>query len=155
MTRLNVLLCLLLFGFSCLSFIIETDHYVNKNNISSWSNYSSDPGKWCENPRKTGFILEPINAYSNISYLIVSLLLFYESYKIFNHPIKYNLLFNLKYLGFYYVIINFFHFIGSFINHSCRCNFGHRLDNIGTYNIIIFWMVYYLARYKFYSNKNI
>ena len=130
------------------------DSYYSFIKHDFWKHYEKDIPPWCEKPVKYGFIKEKINASSDYVFLLTALYIFYYNNKLKRNVNRGNLLVKLPYLGITYGFINLFHSIGTFINHSCRCSFGHQLDLIGMYAIASFWVPYYFLRYRYYKESN-
>jgi hypothetical protein len=67
-----------------------------------------------------------------------------------------NLLINYPLLSFASGIINLFHALGTCMNHSCRCTFGHRMDVVGMCACTL-WLVYFqsmrLASLRFWPSS--
>ena len=130
------------------------DYYYTLIKYDFWENYKKDAPPWCEKPVEFGFIKEKINASTDYAFLLASLCIYYHNSKLKFHSKRGNILVKLPYLGKTYAIINLFHSMGTFINHSCRCVFGHQLDLIGMYAIATYWLPYYFLRYRYYKESN-
>ena len=130
------------------------DFYYTYNKIDFWKNYTIDVGPWCEKSKNIGFMKEKINANSSFIFLWISLYLYYKSYRLRYYNFKNNILHHLPLVGYMYTFINLIHWFGSFLNHSCSCTIGHRINLIGLYMLVTFWFPYYWFRYQFFKNKN-
>ena len=135
--------------------IVYYDLYFTKHKIDVWANFTSDGGPWCERHYKYGLVKEKSNAYSDYIFLLTGTYLLARAYYGSKTREKENLLKLLPKLSYFYAFINLFHGAGTFINHSCRCSFGHRLDLIGMFSITNFWIPYYLLRYDYHKKNNI
>lgn len=135
--------------------IVYYDNYFTRLKIDPWQNFTEDAGPWCEKPKNYGLVKEKSNAYSDYIFLLTGTYLLLRSCCSYNIRDSDNLLKLLPNLSYLYVFINLFHGAGTFINHSCRCSFGHMWDVIGMFAIINFWISYYVLRYFYYKNNNV
>eukprot|EP01095_Lingulamoeba_sp_RSL-Kostka_P011981 TRINITY_DN467_c3_g1_i1.p1 TRINITY_DN467_c3_g1~~TRINITY_DN467_c3_g1_i1.p1 ORF type:complete len:299 (+),score=34.16 TRINITY_DN467_c3_g1_i1:39-935(+) len=109
-----------------------------------WKDFEHAPdGSWCERDREENFVKEPMNSFSDFSYLAVGLFmtssgLFDLMFMIRNE----NKIVSNGKISLFFGIANIFHACGTFTNHSCRCVFGWRWDVMGMYAIIIQVMIY-------------
>ena len=139
-------------------FFTTTDWYYTSHKIDFWKNYTPDPGPWCEYAHPVGFIKEKSNAMSDYLFLFYSLYIMNDSYKVYRETsysvFRLNPLCEYPILIFTYGFINFMHFWGTFINHSCRCSIGHQMDLFWMYLIMGFWTIYYMLRLSYYQSFN-
>jgi len=134
---------------------IYYDGYFTKHRIDVWENFTSDGGPWCEKYHKYGLVKEKSNAYSDYIFLLTGTYLLSRAFYGSKSRDKENLLKYLPRLSYFYAFINLLHGVGTFINHSCRCSFGHRLDLIGMFSITNFWIPYYFLRFYYYKKNNV
>ena len=131
-------------------FFTNIDKYYTYHDIDFWKNYTPDPGPWCEYDHQVGFIKEKSNAISDFLFLFYSLYIMNDCFNVNrelrNSIFRLNPLCEYPILIFVYGFINFMHFWGTFINHSCRCSFGHQMDLFWMYLIMGFWLIYYTLR---------
>ena len=139
-------------------FFTNIDRYYTHHRVDFWKNYTPDPGPWCEEPHSVGFIKEKSNANSDYLFLFYSLYIMNDAISVSRetgHTVfRQNPLCEYPILIFIYGFINFMHFWGTFINHSCRCSFGHQMDLQWMYLIMGFWTIYYKLRLSYYQSFN-
>jgi len=118
--------------------------YRGRNPWTNWEPRSDT--QWCEADRQNDFMKEPADAWSTLSYLFVGLfigtcgmfdtLIVADSPRngITKHPI----------ISVVHGFINCYHFLGTFMNHSCVCIIGFNLDVSGMYAVTSFTILYCL-----------
>ena len=146
------------FGIFVPIFFSTLDWYYTSHRIDYWNNYTPDPGPWCEYAHPVGFIKEKSNARSDYTFLFYSLYIMYDSilvHREMSHTVyRLNPLCEYPILILLYGFINFMHFWGTFINHSCRCAMGHQMDLFWMYLIVGYWLIYYSLRLSYYQSFN-
>ena len=135
--------------------ILYFDRLFSEIKYDPWKNFTDDAGPWCEHPHEFGLVKEKSNAYSDYIFVLSAVYFLARTRYEKKRRESDNLLKLMPNLGYLYAAINMFHAIGTFINHSCRCSFGHQLDLIGMYSITNFWMPYYILRYAYYNKNNV
>jgi len=113
---------------------------ITYEGLSPWYDWEQHPNPWCERDRETSLFREPANSWSDLVYFSLSLFILYCAIwdiQRSEHSInsKKNLLIRLPGLSVIFAIANFMHFLGTFMNHACRCEVGHILDCGGMYFI--------------------
>lgn len=84
----------------------------------------------CENPNKRDFLREKYNSGSTSSFIfsfVFPFCFFIADLKAKTKPTR---LSNYPFLSFFFSFNYLLHFIGTFINHACSCEFGLQLDNM-------------------------
>jgi len=141
--RHTVLLSVTLLSVFFITILIVSllsEHYSGK---SVWKNLtpSGDDNFWCERNRVTEFLIEPMNSWSDFSFLFVGLLMLYYgiSDTFFKDPtiVPKNMLIRHPILTMISAFVNIFHSFGTFTNHACRCWIGYQLDVTGMYLVIM------------------
>ena len=135
--------------------ILYFDRRFSEIKYDPWKNFTDDAGPWCERHHEFGLVKEKSNAYSDYIFVLSAVYFLARTRYEKKRRESDNLLKLIPNLGYLYAAINMFHAIGTFINHSCRCSFGHQLDLIGMYSITNYWMPYYILRYAYYNKKNV
>ncbi len=139
-------------------FFITLDKYYTSHEIDFWQNYTPDPGPWCEYDHPVGFIKEKSNAISDFLFLFYSLYMMNDCFNVnkelSNSIFRLNPLCEYPILIFVFGFINFMHFWGTFINHSFRYSFGHKMDLFWMYWRMGFWLIYYILRLSYYKSFN-
>lgn len=107
---------------------------------ASWEPASST--KWCESPAQAGFVLEPVNAWSNLGYWFWGHVLFIfalldKRLQLEETNVSPNWL-----LTFALGISSCLHGAASFFFHSCRCEIGSIFD-VSLMLALAFWFVLY------------
>ena len=146
---------LFLIALGPISNILYYDRKFSLMKYDPWKNYTDDSGPWCERHYDYGLVKEKSNAYSEYVFLLSGIYLLARAKYGRKERETENLLKLMPNLVYFYAIINIFYAVGSFINHSCRCSFGHQLDLIGMYSITNFWIPYYTLRYSYYKRNNV
>ncbi len=103
------------------------------------------PDCWCEAPRIGSFILEPVNSWTNLIFVLFGLFLIF-----FDKKIPYGLNFlsiNKLYSRVYGWALIFLGF-GSFLFHASQTFVGQWFDVFGMYLVSTFFAVYNLIRLK-------
>jgi len=103
----------------------------------AWVGVEPDPGPWCEADRPTAFLREPSNALSDFAYLWLGFW-FIANALSDSKKTGARVLAAQPMVGVIGAVANCGHFLGSFVNHACRCHFGHVLDVFGMYAAIWF-----------------
>jgi len=119
-----------------------------------WKDVDYDPGPWCEQERTSSFLREPINSFTDVSFLAVGLVQIYygiqDTYRR-HSPLQVtiddNLILTFPFLSFVSGLANIVHAIGTFTNHACRCHSGHRWDVMGMCATTLFLALYNASRF--------
>ena len=135
--------------------ILYFDRKFSEIKYDPWENYTRDSGPWCERHYDYGLVKEKSNAYSDYVFVLSGVYFLARTKYGRKERDSENLLKLMPNLGYFYAMVNLFHAIGTFVNHSCRCSIGHQLDLIGMYSITNFWVPYYLIRYSYYKRNNV
>ena len=135
--------------------IIYLDKRFTDMKYDPWASFKTDAGPWCERHHNVGLVKEKSNAYSDYVFVLSGVYILARTYYGKKLRETENLFRLLPNLGYFYALISIFHGVGTFINHSCRCSFGHQLDLVGMYSITNFWIPYYILRYSYYEQSNV
>ena len=135
--------------------ILYFDKRFTELKYDPWKNFVNDSGPWCEQHHKFGLVKEKSNAYSDYVFVLSGVYLLARARYGKRQRESENLLRLLPNLRYFYAFITLFHATGTFINHSCRCSFGHQFDLIGMYSITNFWIPYYILRHSYYKRNNV
>ena len=109
----------------------------------AWRQASCLPDCWCEAPRWTQPIAEPVNAFSNIAFLIGGLFILRLLLRKDNHP---NLITNNKDITYFYAFVMMAMGVGSFLFHSTVTFVGQWIDVMTMYFSTLFYIGYLLWR---------
>ncbi|CAF4515391.1 unnamed protein product [Rotaria sp. Silwood1] len=97
-----------------------------------WSHYESSTQQsingvpFCEHDRPRNFLRERANSLSDFSFLGVGFYMLVQSIETKSNSFTKTII-----LSVINGLINCVHAFGSWLNHACRCQFGHRLDVTG------------------------
>ena len=136
--------CLLLFLILLIG-IVVLDHYLE--GTRPWVNFESSTKQriggvpFCEHDRAGNLLRERANSLSDFSFLAVGLYMLVQSIEIGRKSHA-----KVTILSTVNGIANCGHAMGSWLNHACRCQLGHRLDLTGMWLIISFIVLYSLTR---------
>jgi hypothetical protein len=114
---------------------------------SPWAHLESSTKKltdgvpFCEHDRSGNLLRERANSFSDFSFLAVGLYMLVRSIESEKKSRAKN-----RILSMINGLANCGHAVGSWLNHACRCQFGHRLDLTGMWLIISFIALYSLTR---------
>ena len=134
----------LLFAILLIS-VVVLDHYMA--GTSPWSHFESSTKQrvngipFCEHDRSTHLLRERANSLSDFSFLAVGFYMLVRSFENQKQTSAKNTV-----LSMINGVANCGHAAGSWLNHSCRCQLGHRLDLTGMWLIIAFISLYSLTR---------
>merc|ERR1711865_774919 len=104
-----------------------------------WAGSIPDPGPWCEADRPSAFLREPSNALSDFAYLWLGFWFLSNAWSDAHQTAAgLGVLAVQPTVGVIGALANCGHFLGSFVNHACRCHTGHVLDVFGMYAAIWF-----------------
>eukprot|EP00039_Didymoeca_costata_P009768 m.130153 g.130153 ORF g.130153 m.130153 type:complete len:292 (+) comp14595_c0_seq7:88-963(+) len=123
---------------------------INTTTQDFWKSFKDapdehDPGPWCEEDRPNDFLREPANAFSDLAYFALAMKIVthaqsdYTAAKSGTQPA--NFVAANYWVSVIGVVLNIIHFLGSFMNHACRCHTGHRMDVFGMY-VAIFYLIW-------------
>lgn len=117
----------------------------------NWRPASCLPDCWCEMPRFDSWLVEPANTWSNISYIIVSILVFRLIKK--KDSLGSNELVNNNVYFYIYGSALFFLGLGSGFFHMSVTYFGQWCDLLGMYLVTYYFILYNFVRLKKISHK--
>ena len=136
--------CLLLFLTLLIGVIVLDGYLVGAR---PWINFESSTKQriggvpFCEHDRADNLLRERANSLSDFSFLAVGFYMLVQSIENGRtHHAKTTILSTVN------GIANCGHAMGSWLNHACRCQLGHRLDLTGMWLIICFIALYSLTR---------
>jgi len=145
---------------------------------SIWLSWEQRPGGWCEHDRKTEFVRERSNSWSDVSYLFLGLWMISQGIfdqmamtkskyllpefdkslhqeLMYEQLIKCNTLVAIPVLSMIIGFYNVVHAFGTFWYHACACFHGHNLDAAGMLTVSSFPFVYVLFCRWANSQKNL
>jgi hypothetical protein len=131
--------------FTLLLSVLLFDWY--STDTSPWLLFESSANKriggvpFCEHDRSSRFLRERANSLSDFGFLAVGLYMLVCSIKF---QTKYRVRNTI--LSLINGLANCGHAFGSWLNHACRCQLGHRLDLTGMWLITSFIALYSLTR---------
>ncbi|CAF1345638.1 unnamed protein product [Rotaria sordida] len=121
-----------------------------------WSHYESSIQQsingipFCEYDRSRSFLREKANSLPDFSFLGVGFYMLVRSIEA-----KSNSLTKTIILSVINGLTNCVHAFGLWLNHACRCQFGHRLDVAGMWLVTLFITLYSLMQHIRIENKKI
>ena len=120
---------------------------VYSMDTSPWSQFASSTMQrtggvpFCEHDRSTRLLRERANSLSDFGFLAVGFYMLVRSFECETRSrSKETILSTMN------GIANCGHAMGSWLNHACRCQLGHRLDLTGMWLVISFIVLYSLTR---------
>ncbi|CAF3752619.1 unnamed protein product [Rotaria sp. Silwood1] len=121
-----------------------------------WSHYESSTQQsingvpFCEHDRPRNFLRERANSLSDFSFLGVGFYMLVQSIETKSNSFTKTII-----LSVINGLINCVHAFGSWLNHACRCQFGHRLDVTGMWLVTSFITLYSLMQHIRIENKKV
>ena len=118
--------------------------------------------------REQSLLREPSNSLSDFTFIAAGLAM--VRYSVHDYLIQPQIVQKCENIGNVFVvwpelsllwgIVNIIHGVGTFMNHSCRCHVGHRLDVFGMYaatSLIMFTNFLRVVHYhqRIYRNRNL
>jgi hypothetical protein len=137
-------LFVLLFAFLLIG-IVVLDWYLT--DTSPWLHFESSTKElmggvpFCEHDRSSNLLRERANSLSDFSFLAVGFYMLVRSIEFQKKSRAKNTI-----LSTINGLANCGHAVGSWLNHACRCQLGHRLDLTGMWLITSFIALYSLTR---------
>jgi hypothetical protein len=118
-----------------------------------WKTFTYQPGPWCELERTNNFMREPVNAWSDFSFLAVGLFMIYSGIHNMLWPVKnskgekaVNPIVAFPIVSIVWGVANVIHACGTFWYHSCRCREGKHYDEFAMFSISAFPFFYNFLR---------
>lgn len=110
---------------------------------TTWKPASCLPHCWCEAARTGSFILEPVNTWTNLGFILAGIYFFFQSsqFSQSKNPFKY-----YYHLPKVYGFALFFVGAGSFFFHASQTFVGQWFDVFGMYLVSTFYIYYNLIR---------
>jgi hypothetical protein len=128
--------------------ISALDYYLI--DTSPWSHFESSTKQrvggipFCEHDRSTNLLRERANSISDFSFLAVGFYMLIRSIECQKQSRAKNTI-----LSTINGLANCGHAMGSWLNHACRCQLGHRLDLTGMWLVVAFISLYSLTRHAY------
>ncbi|CAF0751887.1 unnamed protein product [Adineta ricciae] len=141
-----VRICFVLIFITLFATVLVLDNHLTGK--SPWHNFESstkqriDGIPFCEYDRSTSLLRERSNSLSDFAFLAVGFYMLVQAIEGQQKTRAKNTI-----LSLINGLANCAHAIGSWLNHACRCQLGHRLDLTGMWLIIAFISFYSLIRH--------
>jgi hypothetical protein len=118
---------------------------------TTWRGATCLPECWCEAARTGSWILEPVNTWTNLLFIIAGIIFILKSEKLTNLSNKLNsdVLFPRIY-GSALVFVG----VGSFFYHASQTFAGQWFDVIGMYFVSMFYISYNFYRIDWFTKKS-
>lgn len=115
---------------------------------TSWRPATCLPECWCEAARTGAWILEPVNAWTNLLFILAGLVFFFKARSLTNKTNQLNSLEIFpKLYGFALVFVG----LGSFFYHASQTFAGQWFDVFGMYLVSMFYISYNFYRTRFFK----
>jgi len=115
--------------------------------LNFWEVFEYDPGPWCEYERTASFLREPANSLSDFTFFALGLYMLRTGLvTLVDGAQTNNLLTDFPLLTLLNGAVNLIHAVGTFTNHACRCNPGHRWDVTGMCMTALWLVCYNICR---------
>jgi len=118
-----------------------------------WQSFTYQPGPWCELERTHNFMREPVNAWSDFSFLAVGFFMIYCGVHNMFWPVQnskgektVNPIVSFPIVSIVWGVANVIHACGTFWYHSCRCREGKHYDEFAMFSISAFPFFYNFLR---------
>lgn len=141
-----VRICFVLVFITLFATVLVLDNYLTGK--SPWRHFESstkqqiDGIPFCEYDRSTSLLRERSNSLSDFAFLAVGFYMLVQAIEGQQKTRAKNTI-----LSLINGLANCAHAMGSWLNHACRCQLGHRLDLTGMWLIIAFISFYSLIRH--------
>jgi hypothetical protein len=128
--------------------VVVLDYYLT--GTTPWSHFESSTKQriggvpFCEHDRSTSLLRERANSISDFSFVAVGFYMLVRSIECQKQSRAKNTI-----LSTINGLANCAHAMGSWLNHACRCQLGHRLDLTGMWLIVAFISLYSLTRHTY------
>ena len=125
--------------------VVVLDYYLTGTSpwvhLESSTKQRNDGIPFCEHDRSSSLLRERSNSISDFSFLAVGFYMLVQAIECQKQARAKNAI-----LSVINGIANCAHAMGSWLNHACRCQLGHRLDLTGMWLIVAFISLYSLTR---------
>lgn len=101
-----------------------------------WEDYEQDLGYFCERDHEREYMREPANVLSTLAFWWVGFFQIFSGLRDLASKEVATIAEKFPQASFLPGVLNLYHASGTYLNHSCRCRFGHFLDVHGMLSII-------------------